>query len=144
MTNFATLNFDSFSTRVCLIFNRWLFSSKMELFGWTDLKKTPWRTKILIYPVWNKILKIWDTLFELIQIELQCSKNYFNFFITKSWNFCKQHRKGAAKVLPKIEKIWNIYREYLLCLESNANVISLQTCINFVEQWLKVSQFKVA
>ena len=37
--------------------------------------------KILIFPVWNKILKIWDTLFELILIEVECSKNYFNFFL---------------------------------------------------------------
>ena len=42
-----------------------LLSSDKELFRWTYLlKKTPWRTKVLISPVWNKILKIWDTFFE--------------------------------------------------------------------------------
>ena len=32
-------------------------------------------------PVWSKILKIWDTLFELIQIEVLSIKNYFKFFL---------------------------------------------------------------
>ena len=39
------------------------------------LKNTPRIRKLLISPVWNKILKIWDTLFELINVEVQCSKN---------------------------------------------------------------------
>ena len=49
------------------------------------LKKTPQRTKTLVSPVWNKILKIWDTLSELIQIKVQCSKNYFRrtFFLSE-------------------------------------------------------------
>ena len=34
-------------------------------------KKTPRRTKILISPVWSKILNIWDIFFELIQIEVR-------------------------------------------------------------------------
>ena len=39
------------------------FFSEKDLFSWAYLlKKTPWRTKILISPVWNKILKIWNTL----------------------------------------------------------------------------------
>ena len=37
--------------------------------------------KILLSPVWNKILKIWDKFFEIIQIEVQCSKNYLIFFL---------------------------------------------------------------
>ena len=39
--------------------------------------------------------------------------------------------------MPKIEKICILYfyREYLLCLESNASAsFLLQKCINFVEQ----------
>ena len=31
-------------------------------------------TKIVIPLVWGKILKIWDTLFELINIEVECRK----------------------------------------------------------------------
>ena len=38
-------------------------------------------TKILISLVWNKILKIWDALFELMQTELQYSKIYFKNFL---------------------------------------------------------------
>ena len=54
------------------------------------------------------------------------------------------HRKGTAKATPKIEKICilYIYREYLLCLQSNASDSFLQKCINFVEQPLKCSHFK--
>ena len=40
-----------------------VFLSEKDLFSWTYLlKKTPRRTKILISLVWNKILKIWNTL----------------------------------------------------------------------------------
>ena len=38
-------------------------------------KKDGKKDKILTSPVWNKILKIWDKLFELIQLEVQCSTN---------------------------------------------------------------------
>ena len=54
-----------------------VFLSEKEHFKWTYLlKKAPRRTKMLISPVSNKILKIWDKPFELIKIEVQCSKNY--------------------------------------------------------------------
>ena len=47
------------------------FSSEKELFSLTDLlKKTPWLTKIHIFPVQNKTLKIWET-----------SKKIFKFFL---------------------------------------------------------------
>ena len=37
------------------------YYAPLPLFSWTYLlKKTPWRTKILISSVWNKILKTWD------------------------------------------------------------------------------------
>ena len=91
------------------------FSSEKELFSWTYLlNKTPWRTKILISRTWNRILKIWDKIFELIKIEVQCNKNYFKIILPQE--------AGAAKTTPKIDKvcILYIYREYLLCLESNA------------------------
>ena len=32
-------------------------------------------------PVPNKILKIWDIFFELINIEVQCSKNEFKILL---------------------------------------------------------------
>ena len=34
---------------------------------------------MLIFPVWNRILKIWDTLFEIIQIEVQQNESRFLF-----------------------------------------------------------------
>ena len=114
------------------------FSSEKEIFSRTYLlKKTPRRTKILISPVWNKILKIWDILFELIQIEVQCSKNYFNIFLL-------QEAGAFGKPTPKIEKICMTYipRVYLLCLQSNASGSFLQKSINFVEQQLKFFHFE--
>ena len=57
------------------------FLSEKELLSWTyPLKKTPRMTKT-ISPVWNNILKIRDTFLELIQVEVQCSKNYFKIFL---------------------------------------------------------------
>ena len=43
--------------------------------------------------------------------------------------------------MPKVEKICilYIYREYLLCLQSNASDSLLEECINSVEQRLKFS-----
>ena len=50
------------------------FLSEKELFSWTYLLKTKPQ---------KRIFKIWDTLFELIQIALQCSNNYFQIFYHK-------------------------------------------------------------
>ena len=36
---------------------------------------------MLISPIWNKILKIWGTLFELIEIEVQFCENYFKILL---------------------------------------------------------------
>ena len=76
------------------------------------LKKTLQRTKKIVSPVWNKILKIWDTYFELIQIEVQCSKNYFSFFLPQeAWAF-GNNRKGTTKATPKIKKyVYCIYAD---------------------------------
>ena len=101
------------------------FSSKKEFFSWTYLlKKTPWRTKILISPVWNKILKVWDTHFALIQIEVQCCKNYFKIFLPQEAGaFGNNIEKEPQKPPRKLKKICilHIYREYLLCLQSNTS-----------------------
>ena len=49
-------------------------------FSWTYLLgKTPRRAKILIFSVWNKILKIWNTFWA--NTEVQCSKNYCKTFL---------------------------------------------------------------
>ena len=111
-----------------------LFPSEKELFRSSYLlKMTPRVTKILISSVWGKVLKIWDSLFEPIQIEVQRSKNYFNIFLPQEAGaFGKKHRKGTVKATPKIEKIFILYadREYLLCLQFKANgSFFLQKCI---------------
>ena len=81
------------------------YVSEKELLSWTYLlKKRSRRTKILISPVWNKILKIWDNFSELIQIEAQCSKNDFTFFCRKKLELLKKHRKRTAEATPKNEK----------------------------------------
>ena len=80
------------------------------------LKKTPRGTRILISPVWNKLLKIWDTLFELIQIEGKCSKKIFKISLSKEAGASGNNieKEPPKKATPKIKKIYvlNIYREY--------------------------------
>ena len=120
------------------------FSLEKALLSWTQLlRKTPRRTKVLIFPGRTKILKIWDILFRWYRLKYNAVKLFQNFFITKSWNFWKNIEKETAKATPKIEKIYilNIYREQLFCLQSNASGSFLPTCINFVEQRLKFSHF---
>ena len=97
-----------------LRFHRWCFlSSEKELFSSTYiLKKTPRMAKILISPVWKKILKIWDTLFELIQIEVKCTKNYFKVSLSQEAGAWKYHRKRAAKITSKIT--WKNYKYQIL------------------------------
>ena len=122
------------------------FPSEMELFRWTYLlKKAPRRTKILISPVWNKIFKIWDTIFELMNIEVQWSKNYFKTFLQQEAGafgnkIGKEPQKSSSKF--KNMYILYIYWDYLLCLHSNASASFLQICINFVEQRLRFSLWR--
>ena len=131
-----------------LRFHCCLFLSAKELFSWTYLlKKTPQKTEILIALVWNKILKIWDTLFELIQIEVPCCKNYFNFLFflpQEAGTFGNNIEKELQKPCLKLKKICilYIYRKYLLCLQSNASGSFFQKCVNFVEPRFKVSHFE--
>ena len=109
------------------------------------LKETTRRTQILISPTWKKILEIWNTLFELVQIEVQyCKKLFQNVFARRSWIFWKYHEKETAKATPKIENICVLYiqREYMLCLQSNANGSFFKKSINFVEQRPTFSHFE--
>ena len=126
-----------------------VFLSEKELFSWTYfLKKTTQKTKILIFPVWNKILKIRDTLFELIQIEPQCSKNIFkNFLLHEARAFGKIHKKGTANTTPKIEKYVNYIFTENICSSCNPmqvvvfckNVLILHSNSNFLT--LKVAKY---
>ena len=87
------------------------FLSGKELFSWIYLlKKTPRRTKILISLVWNKILNLWETLFELIQIEVQCSKNYLKIFLPQEAGaFRNNLEKKPLNSGPKLKKVLQIY-----------------------------------
>ena len=96
------------------------------------LKKTTQRTKI-ISTVWNKVLKIWDTFFELTQKKYNTAEISSNFFYHKL-ELLEITWKRTSKAMPKIEKnmhILYIYWECLLCQQSNASGIFLQLCINF-------------
>ena len=77
-------------------------------------------------------------LFELIQIEVQCSKNYFKIFLPQEAGAFGSNRKWTAKAIPNFEEICilYIYGEYLLCLQSSASGSF------FAEHWLKFSHFK--
>ena len=114
------------------------FSSENELFSWIYLlKKKSRRTKILISPGWNKILKIWGhTFWAHTNRSTMQQKLFQHFFTTRSWSFWKTHAQNW--------KICMIYipRVYLLCLQSNASGSFLQKCINFLEQQLKFSHFE--
>ena len=66
---------------------------------------------MLISPVWNKILKVWD-IFELMQIEVQCSKNYFKFFLPQeARSFENNIENKTQEPRPKLKK--NIHVIYL-------------------------------
>ena len=71
-------------------------------------------------------------LFEVIQIEVQCNKNYFRFFLPQKTAAFGNNRKGTAEAGPKIEKYLYFYREYLL--SCNPMRVFLQKWINFVKQ----------
>ena len=114
-----------------------VFTSEKELSSWTYLlKKAPRRTKLLISLVWNKKLKIWYTLFELIQIEVQCSKNYFKKFLTQeAGTFGNKIEEEPQKPYTKLKRICilYLYKEYLLCLHFNGGGCFLKVCVNFAQ-----------
>ena len=72
-------------------------------------------------------------------------QSYFKFFLAQEAGaFGNNIGKEPQKTTPKIEKICilYIYREYLLCLQSNASGSFLQKCINFVKQRFNFSHFE--
>ena len=123
------------------------YLSEKELFSWPYLlKKTPRKTKILISPIWNKILKIWDIKSWAHKYRSTMQQELAqNFFTTGSWSFWKyigkepQNHAQDWKIC-----ILYIYWEYLVCLQSNAYGRFLQTCINFVGNASNFLTLKVA
>lgn len=82
-----------------------VFSSEELLLSWTYLlKKTSQKIKILIFPAWNKFLKICDTLLEIVQIEVLCSKNYFNFLSQEAIRASEITETKLQKPQPKLKK----------------------------------------
>ena len=113
------------------------FSSEKQLYSWTCLvKKTPLRTKILISPVWNKIFKMWDILFELINIEVQCSKNEFK----NSWLSLRiiivvhfsLFLRESLKILFKIYFLRSLHRKYSLLKFENCCLFAYTVSIIYI------------
>ena len=67
-----------------------------------------------------------------------------NFFNNKKLELLEIILERNRKIHAQNWKICilHIYREYLLCLQSNASGSFLEKCINFVEQRLKFSHFE--
>ena len=72
---------------------------------------------MLISPVWDKILKFWDTVSELMQIEVQCSKNYFKFFLSQEAGaFGNKIEKEQQKPCSKLNWMYIIYLQRIFAL----------------------------
>ena len=82
----ATLNFDSFYTKICLRVHRWC------------LKKTPWKFQFKI--------TFWKSETHFSYIEVQYSKNYFKIFLQDPEASGKKHLKGITTATPKVENIY--------------------------------------
>ena len=107
-------------------------------------KDTP-NDKTVISPVWEKILKIWGSIFEPIQIEVQCRENYFKIFLPQEAGaFGNNIEKEPQKPCSKLKKyVYYIFTENICSAFSLMQVVSfLQKCINFIEQRLKFSHFE--
>ena len=100
------------------------FSSEKELFSWTYLlRKTPRRTKILISPVWNKVLKIWGTFWADKYRRYITAKISSIFVYNKKLDLVETIKEKKRKNHAQNWKICilYIYWEYLLSLQFNAS-----------------------
>ena len=82
-----------------------------------DINDTTKVKNITVSSLWNRILKIWDIYFELMQLETQCKKNYLTFFCNMKlelWNetfICnkKIHVQNQQKYFKNIfADIWSV------------------------------------
>ena len=134
---FSVLNFDSFSTKFCLRFHRWYFFVR--------------KGAVYLYISTNKDTTK-DKIINISSLKLEFQNLRYTFWAHTNRSTMQQkkiqeagvsgnNKKEIAKATPEIEKIYvyilNIYREYLLCLQSNISGSFFQTCIMFVEQQLK-------
>ena len=102
---FATLNFDSFYTKICLTVHRWC------------LKKTPWKFRFEI--------TFWKSETHFSHIQVQDSKNYFKIFLQDAGASGKKHLKGITKAMPKVENI------YIYILNEQQELEQLLKCSHF-------------
>ena len=81
-----------------------------------------------------------------MRTELQCSKNYFNFFSHKKLELLEITEKEPQKPRPILKKyIYYIFTQNVWSTCSPMQVVVfLQTCINFVEQLPKFSHFEAS
>ena len=123
------------------------FSLEKKVFSWTYLlKKTLRRTKYLISPVIRDAVispKIRDILFKLIQIEVQCCKNYFKISLSQEFG---ASRNNIGKEPHKPHPNWKItnieYLQRIFALQCKWYYFAiLQSGIKFVEQQFTFSQF---
>ena len=75
---------------------------------------------MLIYPAWYKILKIWQIPFELIEIEEQCSKNYFKILLPQeAGGFGNNIEKEPQKLHPNLKKCFYYLFTQNICSACN-------------------------
>ena len=66
-----------------------------------------------------------------------------NFFTTRSWSFWKNHRKGTAKVTPKIEKYaYYIFTENICSACNPMQVVVFCKHVLTTVKRLKLSHFE--
>ena len=82
-------------------FTAGVFSSEKELLT----KKDTTKNKNINISSLNKILKIRDNIFELIQMEVQCSKSHFKIFLSQEAGASGNNiEKEMQKPRPKLKK----------------------------------------
>ena len=88
-----------------------------------DINDTTKDKNITVSSLWNRIFKIWDMYFELIQLETQYKKNYFTFFCNMKLELWNEtfiwNKKIRAQNQQKI--FLKYFCRYLICQQSHPN-----------------------
>ena len=71
---------------------------------------------MLISPVWNKILKIWDTFFELIKKSTMQQKLFQFFLPQEAGAFGINIEKEPQKPRPQLKNMYIIYLQRIFAL----------------------------
>ena len=88
-----------------------------------DINHTTKDKNITFSSLWNRIFKIWDMHFELMQLETQCKKNYFTFFCNMKLELRNETFIWNKKILAQNQqKIFlKYFCRYLICQQSHPN-----------------------